>query len=425
VSIDESDCFRNENTDSIRYFSLYALQHFYLPSPVHSRFINKAVLHRYMGVGGVRIEDDILITSKGYENLTTAPKGDAMFEFIRGYGSTTNPAQRSSGLPPKEETGPRLFRAPGCPPRTMPSRPRQPRRAATAPNDTTQEHRISNDRCNHALNFKRSMTTDERVQHWRQSRQQHSPERSPNSQGHQQTICGATTPSVKHVVMGGDPSHTSQTSGLADCADCAILAQTLCRLRQNLAASRQGSPSNVKQLRDALPIADRTLPLSRTAGTTVHNGPEAVSNARICPLNTTRQHHNNGNSNNDRRLSAAPDQTHPPATNILSSAYVAPQSLYSSPLQFRNKVSFNDVVRAPNGKDPEAYYRGHEHCEPALPRNEILGRQDLLENDLHYGGFQGYPTSRTKLSMPLSTHISKTQEQRRLSNQTDDRDWMA
>jgi hypothetical protein len=157
----------------------------------------------------------------------------------------------------------------------------------------------------------------------------------------------------------------------------------------------------------------------------VHNGPEAVSNARVCPLNTTRQHHKNDNSNVNRQLSAASEQFQLPVTNIQSSAHVAPQSLYTSPLQFRNKVSFDDVTHAPNGKDPEAYYRGHEHCEPALPRNEILGRQDLLENDRHYGGFQGYSTSRTKLSMPLSTHISKPQEQRRLSNHTDDRDWMA
>lgn len=415
----------NENTDSLRYFSLYALQHFYLPSPVHSRFINKAVLHRYMGVGGVRIEDDILITSKGYENLTTAPKGDAMFEIIRGSRSTTHQAQRSGGLPPKEETEPRLLRAPGCPPRTMPSRPGQPRRAATAPNDTTQEHRTSNDRRNHALNFKRSMTTDERVQHWRRSRQQHSPERSSDSQDHQQTICGGSTRSVKHIVMGSGPSHTSETSGLADCADCAILAQTLCRLRQNLAASRQSSPSDAQQLRDMLPIVDRTLPLPHTSGTTVHNGPEAVPNARVCPLNATRQHHNNDNSNNHRRLSATPEQPCLPGTNILSSARVVPQSLYTNPLQFRTKVSFEDVVHAPNGKDPEAYYRGHEHCKSALPRNEISGRQDLLENDRHYGVFQGYPTLKIKQPMPLSTHISKPQEQRRLSNHTDDRDWMA
>jgi hypothetical protein len=54
-----------------------------------------------------------------------------------------------------------------------------------------------------------------------------------------------------------------------------------------------------------------------------------------------------------------------------------------------------------------------------------LGRQDLREKSRHYGGVQGYPTLRTKQSMPQSTHISKPQETRRLSNHTDDRDWMA
>ena len=49
---------------------------------MHSKYINKEVVERYLPVGGVRIEDDILITKKGYRNLTTAPKGKAMFSYI-------------------------------------------------------------------------------------------------------------------------------------------------------------------------------------------------------------------------------------------------------------------------------------------------------------------------------------------------------
>lgn len=33
-------------------------------------------------MGGVRIEDDILITQEGYENLTTAPKGEEALRII-------------------------------------------------------------------------------------------------------------------------------------------------------------------------------------------------------------------------------------------------------------------------------------------------------------------------------------------------------
>lgn len=36
-----------------------------------------------MHVGGVRIEDEVLITAEGFENLTTAPKGAEMLNIIR------------------------------------------------------------------------------------------------------------------------------------------------------------------------------------------------------------------------------------------------------------------------------------------------------------------------------------------------------
>lgn len=51
------------------YFNTFLLEP-YLTNPAHSKYINKAVLDKYMSVGGVRIEDDVLITATGYDNLT-------------------------------------------------------------------------------------------------------------------------------------------------------------------------------------------------------------------------------------------------------------------------------------------------------------------------------------------------------------------
>ncbi|KAF4550627.1 Xaa-Pro aminopeptidase-like protein [Elsinoe fawcettii] len=66
------------------YFNRYALDNLYLNKPEHARFINTEVLERYMSVGGVRIEDDVLVTAYGYRNLTTAPKGEQALRIIRG-----------------------------------------------------------------------------------------------------------------------------------------------------------------------------------------------------------------------------------------------------------------------------------------------------------------------------------------------------
>ena len=41
---------------------------------MHSAYINSDVLNKYWEVGGVRIEDNLLITKDGFQNLTTAVK---------------------------------------------------------------------------------------------------------------------------------------------------------------------------------------------------------------------------------------------------------------------------------------------------------------------------------------------------------------
>ncbi|KAJ5167293.1 Xaa-Pro aminopeptidase [Penicillium canariense] len=49
-----------------------------------ARYIDFDIAEQYVHIGGVRIEDDILVTANGYENLTTAPKGEEMLAIIRG-----------------------------------------------------------------------------------------------------------------------------------------------------------------------------------------------------------------------------------------------------------------------------------------------------------------------------------------------------
>ncbi|KAI9733456.1 MAG: hypothetical protein M1818_007204 [Claussenomyces sp. TS43310] len=65
------------------YFSRFAFEEVYLKDPRYGKYVNKDLLETYYPVGGVRIEDDILVTKEGYENLTTAPKGEEACRIIR------------------------------------------------------------------------------------------------------------------------------------------------------------------------------------------------------------------------------------------------------------------------------------------------------------------------------------------------------
>lgn len=63
------------------YFSPLALEN--ASKQPYARYIDFSVAEKYIPIGGVRIEDDILVTADGYENLTTAPKGEELLAIIR------------------------------------------------------------------------------------------------------------------------------------------------------------------------------------------------------------------------------------------------------------------------------------------------------------------------------------------------------
>ncbi|KAK3295915.1 putative Xaa-Pro aminopeptidase [Chaetomium fimeti] len=64
------------------YFCREYIEGYFLNDPDHAKYIDAEVLAKYWDVGGVRIEDDILVTKDGYENLTWAPKGDEMLKCM-------------------------------------------------------------------------------------------------------------------------------------------------------------------------------------------------------------------------------------------------------------------------------------------------------------------------------------------------------
>lgn len=364
-----------------------------------------------MPVGGVRIEDDILITSTGYENLTKAPKGDAMFDIIRGRKPTTSTAQRQGTTLPARVEDPTMFRAPGCPIQATPPGLHSIKRAATMPGPSSGSQHAEAARREHASQFRRSMTTDERIQHWHQSHGQIPPRRLTTGQAQPNTICGAFTTGMKHIFIGDNVCNVPQEQGLSQCTDCAILAQTLDRLRENLALSKKCLPTQIHMSQEVHGSTAHhiTSPRAVDVGLGLRENvikPTPMSET-ACTRVSQRDHH--------ACLMKTAQEARP------TEQKGARRSLHqmSLPRGTQLKQQCTAVLTTPEPldcRDPESYYRDHEQ------------RQDLRLQRLQAMRSTSNPfasTLRSHTSMPLEERMTQQQERRRPSNHTDDRDWMA
>lgn len=69
-----------------------------IANPETGKYVNSDTLSRYWTVGGVRLEDDILITANGYENLTPTAKSMDEMERLVNQGFSQKDVSRPSEI---------------------------------------------------------------------------------------------------------------------------------------------------------------------------------------------------------------------------------------------------------------------------------------------------------------------------------------
>jgi hypothetical protein len=208
-----------------------------------------------------------------------------MLDIIRQGTSTQLPraSRRGSRQKDKNEGELPLLRAPGIPSEKPGSMLRPIARASTLPAEFKQQ--VSTDfeafeGPSLFANFKRSMTTNERVQYWQQSRQD-----KVITRGHAaprpgyQTLCGNTSGVVKHTYILPASVHAVQQSGRTTsedaptCTNCIILTQALGRLRASLGVSEQGP----RELEPELTSITETEPVNRSTQNSARSTLERAS----------------------------------------------------------------------------------------------------------------------------------------------------
>lgn len=382
------------------YFSAYALNYFYFPSPIHSKYINKEVLARYFPVGGVRIEDDLLITSKGYENLTTAPKGEAMLEIIKGQISRSTPISRQQRTDNMDGS---LRRAPGIPKHAMDPFLKPIIRASTEPVKASRPVLEENSGFQNHWLFRESRSpppsTDKNDKRGNSKIEEHSVAASKS----QLSLCGSVSPNFEHMTMGWQNEAKQQTYSpylgigmklktKARCPQCVVLSETIERLRKTLSRSTETSPKASPKL----DTGNFSSPPVKAQASSDRKAPEMRQVPSLVSINSTNDTQGNGygrgihaeacgNSHGVRSLSQEHD---------LSRTSRRPASVYETVHQVPELAPLRTNHRIPESIQP-GFQHGFGHVIHSQ-NNNSTAYMPQMRTQYRSATYDGYPNSHSQ-----------------------------
>jgi len=71
------------------YFNMAWIESQFQQHPEKKKYVDRAVLERFAKFGGVRLEDDVVVTADGIDNLTVVPRNLADVEEVLSAARTS------------------------------------------------------------------------------------------------------------------------------------------------------------------------------------------------------------------------------------------------------------------------------------------------------------------------------------------------
>lgn len=196
-----------------------------------------------------------------------------MLEIIRN-GKSRKHSPKHGQRPQPRKAGieePQLFHAPGILTET-PKRMMTPiARAAIMPAEFKQGDTVDFEPSKGPSlfsNFRRAMTTDERIQHWRQGQSEIAPIKpvTPKHLPQPGTLCGGSSQDAQHVYMSLAGRNLPVENGGTMCSNCNILYEALTRLRRNMVSLKSPSIPSPRPQASMSPASRRDVTPMRQLG---------------------------------------------------------------------------------------------------------------------------------------------------------------